>query len=445
MHGVPRNKTIDEKKQQIMKEKVEIFSGLTRKLFKSKQEKDYSFENLSVMEPALCIAAESYTLWNYRKEIIEYLLDHDENYKNSKEKQKELFENELKLTTTILSKHHIKSYCTWHHRRWIMKKLDATHWENDLKLTSQLLSYDNRNFHCWNYRRFILNLLQTKPSVELKFLYDMLDNVQNYSAWHNRSPLLVEYSKSENIPLSEVIEQEYDLCTNAFYTDPSNQSAWIYHRWLLSTSEGKELKKRDLETCTDLLGMMGDLKDPKDEKWCIVTIVLNMISEDKLSENEKESVVGHLKKLLQIDPTHKGYYNDVRSDFLIKHVKQNREEQVCIQNMGITRINILNDLSLKNQLKEIDLSNNNISLIPNLKLENLETLILDNNQIQFVEGLSQLKKLKKVSLKNNKIEKLPKKLLNDTIEVVELEGNPIHDQQNELLNAVSISFPSVKL
>lgn len=89
--------------------------------------------------------------------------------------------------------------------------------------------------HCWNYRRFILHLLERKPSSELEYLYGMLDDVQNYSAWHNRSSLLVEYSEQEGIPLSEVINQEYDLCTNAFYTEPSNQSAWIYHRWLLST------------------------------------------------------------------------------------------------------------------------------------------------------------------------------------------------------------------
>jgi len=144
MHGRPRNQTIDEKKKQILKEKIEVFSALKDKLLVSKQQQVYTRETLSKIETALTISPELYSMWNYRKEIINHLLE-EEDIKESKEKQIEIFEQELKLTESILSGKHLKSYGTWHHRRWIMLKLDSSYWEKDLKLTSLLLSYDNRN------------------------------------------------------------------------------------------------------------------------------------------------------------------------------------------------------------------------------------------------------------------------------------------------------------
>ncbi|KAF0976786.1 hypothetical protein FDP41_004081 [Naegleria fowleri] len=444
MHGIPRNHTIDEKKKQILKEKIQVFSALRSDLLKNKHDKIFSYDALSKIEKTLYISPEFYTLWNYRKEIITHLTEENEEIKNSNEKKKELYEGELQLTQTILSKHHIKSYATWHHRCWIMQKLDSGYWENDLKLTAQLLSYDNRNFHCWNYRRFILQLLDRKPSAELEYLYGMLDDVQNYSAWHNRSALLVEYSEKESIPFTEVVNQEYDLCTNAFYTEPSNQSAWIYHRWLLASPEGKTLKSKDLETCNELLDMMTGLKNPKDEKWCLVTIVLNMLDEESLGDAEKETVITHLNKLVQLDPTHKGYYHDIRSDFLLKHyTNRDNFEKLVVHSMQISRMHILNTLpEFFAQLKHIDLSNNNITLIPTLKLEQLEELILDNNKIRFLGGLTQLKKLTKLSLNNNAIVKIPNVLVNATVSQLFLEGNPVVNTQSFTQNK-SVAFPSL--
>ena len=44
----------------------------------------------------------------------------------------------------------------WHHRQWVME-WGGCAWQHpvDLKLTAKLLMMDDRNFHCWTYRRFV--------------------------------------------------------------------------------------------------------------------------------------------------------------------------------------------------------------------------------------------------------------------------------------------------
>ena len=60
---------------------------------------------------------------------------------------------ELQLTEKALRRNP-KSYGAWNQRRWSVRQLgekaDVGH---ELALCAQLLAADERNFHCWNYRR----------------------------------------------------------------------------------------------------------------------------------------------------------------------------------------------------------------------------------------------------------------------------------------------------
>jgi len=87
------------------------------------------------------------------------------------------------------------------------------------------------------------------------------ENFSNYSAWHQRSAILPSLFNSKD-ELFNALQLEFELVQNAFYTEPSDQSAWFYLRWLVTKScellaNDSTLKNQILETelkkCKELL------------------------------------------------------------------------------------------------------------------------------------------------------------------------------------------------
>jgi geranylgeranyl transferase type-2 subunit alpha len=75
---------------------------------------------------------------------------------------------------------------------------------------------------------------------ELKFSKKRIDsNFSNYSSWHYRSKLLPRlHPGKEGAAIGEdQLTEEFKLVLNAAFTDPQDQSAWMYHRWLLGKGE----------------------------------------------------------------------------------------------------------------------------------------------------------------------------------------------------------------
>ena len=87
---------------------------------------------------------------------------------------------------------------------------------------------------------------------ELEFSQQKIEsNFSNYSAWHYRSKLLpvcfpadktLTHVSAESSSVKEdMLLQEFDLVTNAIFTDPNDQSTWFYQQWLLGRGRKKEM------------------------------------------------------------------------------------------------------------------------------------------------------------------------------------------------------------
>jgi len=112
---------------------------------------------------------------------------------------------------------------------------------------------DERNFHCWNYRLWVVGIYLAKIeqmsegreeyTAFLKNECDMAEkmikkNFSNFSAWHYRSKLMPKiYERQEGLAYIlpvERITQDMEMLKHAFFTDPNDQSPWNYHEWLIS-------------------------------------------------------------------------------------------------------------------------------------------------------------------------------------------------------------------
>lgn len=166
-------------------------------------------------------------------------------------------EDELELTTTCLLQNP-KCYGAWLHRKWLCVNHPGRRdfWLGEIDRTSSFLSKDERNFHCWNFRRFLLSLLlgdfplmklldstvsqgtrllSLNPQIscegssshvptfsdvkeilllEWEFTTRKIqENFSNFSAFHYRTSLLCEWTR-------ECFVSDWHLVENAVFTDP---------------------------------------------------------------------------------------------------------------------------------------------------------------------------------------------------------------------------------
>ncbi|EHA8586515.1 geranylgeranyl transferase type-2 subunit alpha 1 [Cocos nucifera] len=232
MHGRPRKATKPEDTAASAAKAAKL-RDLQAQLLHQHHHRIYTGEALAASSKLLEINPEIYTAWNYRK----LALQHNLNEVTDPEIVQSAIEDELRVVEMALRRNP-KSYGAWYHRKWVLSRgLAPVDFEREFRLLDQLLKADARNFHGWSYRRFVAKLKNVSEEEELKFTMDMINtNFSNYSAWHNRSVLLSHLlkQKAQGFDSKEdILTEEYELVRQALFTDPSDQSGWFYHLWLL--------------------------------------------------------------------------------------------------------------------------------------------------------------------------------------------------------------------
>ncbi|KAI8869192.1 protein prenylyltransferase [Ramicandelaber brevisporus] len=243
-----------------------------------------------------------YTAWNWRRRALLAFMDSISAAATGSAAAvamavDELLGKELKLTVVLIMIN-LKSYGSWNHRRWALEHMHSPNWRKELDKIDEMLKYDARNFHAWNYRRYVVSRQRlavdssstlaaaaaASSSVDGQAQHsvshnnnsggddnddnddndempmttvEMIDRAEfdygfekimsgllNGSAWHYRSNLLQRIFTSIAVRLDpieakalriEMLNTELDTARNAVFTEPQNQIAWLYYMWLIES------------------------------------------------------------------------------------------------------------------------------------------------------------------------------------------------------------------
>ncbi len=370
MHGKKREeykaRLSDLQTAAVLSEKAEQWHQLMHELAERRVEKsdEQGATTLVLLEKALIVNPDPLHLWNHRREWIIMLNKNNTTTTtgtsptDSKEEVERVLASELNLTQAALERHP-KAYGAWMHRKWTLQycRAPVSLLESELDLTAQFLSMDERNFHCWNYRRFVVGCLASataaiaanknvntidniddtletlypytgqwmKPSMgvqlmapptndkltslcpipsslvqtEWNFTTEKIrNNFSNFSAFYYRSQLLPSYLELASDTLT-VWQNEFQMIEDAVCTEPDDQTAWWYQALLLSMDDDlfplQQLHERLLEH-VELLREL--LEDSPNSKWILMG--LQRLLEKLHMDFEQQRQL--LQELQNVDP-----------------------------------------------------------------------------------------------------------------------------------------------
>jgi len=281
--------------------RIATYRQLRSLLMTKKKSQTYDTEALQASEKVLEENPDLYDVWNYRRRCLQSFIK-----TQSQEDALKLLKDEIALTQTGIAKNP-KSYWVWLHRKLMLEwaeRVGVSLWKKDLELCNAFLAKDARNFLCWAYRRIVADRAAVPDKAEFDYTTKKItENFSNYSAWHQRSMLLLRcYPDAEK--QTAAIAEELKWIQNAYFTDPDDQSAWIYMRWLLTVAKpSDDLVHSQLSACDELLSIAPN------SKWALITKVFLL----KLLKSNANATDPIVEQLLKVDKLHENYYRSLIS------------------------------------------------------------------------------------------------------------------------------------
>ncbi|KAJ3255385.1 hypothetical protein HK103_006304 [Boothiomyces macroporosus] len=456
LHGQKREHQTEEQKRikfEAEKEQIKEYNDLDLLLLQNRKDREHTDEALVRTTKMLSINPEYYSIWNYRREILSSLFQNMDS-----EERQAILKQDISLIDSLLLRAP-KSYWVWNHRRWVLDNMPVKQYDKELKIINYMLDLDSRNFHGWDYRRYIIGMNVSTPEKEFEYTnLKIKQNFSNYSAWHYRSKIMPLVFKGEE--LKAQIKQDIELVRDA----------------MVKMKEGVKISNR-LYICSDLQILQLDKNQEyiEFEEGAFVGSQLNLVS-SKISVSTKEITQDYkeipfnseplleelpiLKELLELEPDAKWvllgilyiyttlgielqesvklldhlmtidkkrikYYKEKKASLLLKHEDFQDERVVlssnCLSNLPKPHLFVFT--------RYLDLSNNDLQTLSFLKYLSLKELNLDSNQLTNISGIQTQKQLEKLSVKNNKIVKSGlSDLMNLKLNSLVLDGNPLTDQ-----------------
>ncbi|KAI5705329.1 hypothetical protein M8J75_013927 [Diaphorina citri] len=455
-------------------------------IFEKRKNQEYDDEALSLTSEVLRNIPDINSLWNYRKEVLLHM-----KATLAEEELHELVDRELKLTKDCLLAQP-KSYGTWFQRCYVLDHISrAPNYEKELELCNYYLELDERNFHCWDYRRYVTDRHKVAPLKELNYSTEKIEaNFSNYSAWHYRSKLLpLLYPDPNNhLPIEQdKYVNEFSMVESAVFTEPKDQSAWFYQRWLLgertspvqiisagvlpsgvtfvtfnqlvdltSTSQIK-VDSNVLMSWTSLNGasrsfiwLSSDKHSSKELKLFIEGALIQEITLNKEdvyvfalltsitllqhlhpgSSDSNEIILKRFDLLKTLDPLRLNYYKDSESKYKIETFIQTNPRANQIANLSSLQLTSIHHMHCFAHCKQVDLSNNpltNNCLRHLTPLVACESLKLTHCSLSSLHVFPHLPSLESLDVSHNAIDHIEDSVFakyEACVQVI-LTGNPV--------------------